>query len=73
VGCRAELVQDVADVLLDGVEGDYEFVGDPPVRLSGGQQAEYLQLAGGQRVNQAGRGGDRRAGARRGWFGVEGV
>jgi hypothetical protein len=28
---RAELVQDVADVLLDGVEGDHELSGDGPV------------------------------------------
>jgi hypothetical protein len=34
---RAELVQDVADVLLDGVEGDHQLGGDPPVRLAGGQ------------------------------------
>src|SRR5918994_6929546 len=44
---RAELVQDVADVLLDGVEGDHQLGGDPPVRPASGQQVQHLQFAGG--------------------------
>ena len=37
---RAEFVQEVADVFLDGVEGDDQFGGYPPVRPSGGEQSE---------------------------------
>src|SRR5262249_6726337 len=64
---RAELAEQVADVLLDGVEGDDELAGDGLVRLSGRQHLEHLELAAGQRVDQAGY----RGGVRRGWFGPE--
>ena len=39
---RAELVHDVADVLLDGVEGDHEFPGDGLVRPARRQQPQHL-------------------------------
>jgi hypothetical protein len=44
---RAELAQQVADVLLDSVEGDHQLPGDARVRRAGGQQHQHLQLAGG--------------------------
>ena len=50
---RAELGQDVADVLLDGVEGDHELARDGLVRPAGRQHLQYLKLTAGQRVDQA--------------------
>jgi hypothetical protein len=52
VGC-AELAEHVGDVFLDGVQGDHEVVGDPLVRCADGEQAQYLDFACGQRLDQA--------------------
>ena len=54
-------------MLLDGIEGDDELAGDGLVRLSGRQHLEHLELAAGQRVDQA----RYRGGGRRGGFGAE--
>jgi hypothetical protein len=40
-----QLVQDVANVLLDGVRHDHQLVGDLLVGLSRAQQSQHLQLA----------------------------
>src|SRR6266702_1585370 len=50
---RAELAEDVADVLLNRIEGDHQLRGDARVRRAGGQQHEDFQLAGGQLLDQA--------------------
>ena len=39
---RAELVQDVADVLLDGVQADHELLGHALVRFALGEQADPI-------------------------------
>ena len=49
---RAELVQQVADVLFHRVEGDRELFGDARVRRARGQQPQDFPLAGGQLLNQ---------------------
>src|SRR5215203_32760 len=68
---RAELVENMADVLFDGVEGDDKLLSDPLVLLAVGQQPEHLQLAGGQWLDQA---RNRRGGVSSGvWCGVLGV
>src|SRR6202034_1399018 len=67
---RAELGQNVADVPLDGVEGEDEFGGDVLVRPALGEQPQPLPLAGGQRVRQARHRGGR--GLRSGRLRVEG-
>jgi hypothetical protein len=50
---RAELAQQVADVLLHRVEADHQLLGDARVRRARGQQRQHLQLAGGQLLHQA--------------------
>src|SRR5215472_5907644 len=52
VGC-AELAEHMGDVFFDGGEGDDEVTGDPLVGCSGGEQVQYLQFAGGERLGQA--------------------
>ena len=39
---RAELVEDVGDVPLDGVQRDHQFLGDGLVGVAGGQQLKHL-------------------------------
>jgi hypothetical protein len=56
---RAELAQDVAHMFLDGVEGDHEFACDGLVRPARRQHLQHLELAAGQRVDDAGRDGIR--------------
>src|SRR5215472_15032192 len=51
VGC-AEFAEEVADVLLDGVKGDHELLGDARVRSARGQQDQDFPLAGGQLLDQ---------------------
>src|SRR5262245_56424626 len=43
---RAELAEQVSDVLLDGIEGDDEVVGDLLVGCAGGEQVQHLHFAG---------------------------
>ena len=50
---RAELAQQVADVLFDRVEADHQLRGDPRVRRARRQQHQDFQLAVGQRLDQA--------------------
>src|SRR5580693_7662929 len=50
---RAELAQEVAEVLFHGVEADYRLRGDARVRRARGQQRQDFQLAGGQMLGQA--------------------
>src|SRR6516162_6005940 len=45
---RAELAQQVADMLLDGIDGDDELARDGLVRLSCCQHPQHLTLAAGQ-------------------------
>ena len=49
---RAELAEDAADVILDGVEGDQQVGGDVTVRPLRGEQPKHLKLAGGQWFDQ---------------------
>ncbi len=53
-GGEVKLAQDVADVLLDGVLGDEELVGDALVRATGGDECEDLELSGRQLVEWPG-------------------
>jgi hypothetical protein len=64
------LPQDVADMLLDGVEGDYELPGDDLIRPARSQHLQHFQLAAGQRLNDAWYGGGTSSGI---WHGVPGV
>jgi hypothetical protein len=57
---RAELGQDVADVLLDRVQGDYKLASDGLIRPPGREHSQDLDLAAGQRVDDAGEAGIRR-------------
>lgn len=52
VGLDAELLEDVADVLLDGVLGDHEACGDALVGAAFGHQLEDFSLAGGEFVER---------------------
>ena len=54
---RAEFAQDVADVLLDGVEGDHEVAGDSLIRPAHREHLKDFELAAGQRVDDDGRNG----------------
>jgi hypothetical protein len=47
---KAELAEDVADVLFDGALGDREAVGDGAVGAALGHQGEDVALARGERV-----------------------
>src|SRR6266581_4184752 len=51
---RAQLAQEVADVLFDREDGDEQLAGDGLVRFAGGKHCQHLQLTAGQRVDQAG-------------------
>src|SRR5258705_7133181 len=50
---RTELAENMADVLLHGVEGDDELGGDALIRLAGRECLEHLELAVGQRLDDA--------------------
>src|SRR5215475_10010441 len=41
---RAQLAQDVADVLFDREDGDEQLPGDGPVRRARGEHRQHLQL-----------------------------
>jgi hypothetical protein len=47
-----QLAEQVAEVALDGVQGDHQLLGDGPVGRTGGQQPEHFQFAGAQRLDQ---------------------
>src|SRR5207302_7677704 len=47
-GVEVQLLEDVADVVLDGVLGDEELLGDVPVVVAPGDELEDLQLPVGQ-------------------------
>src|SRR5262245_36552427 len=49
---RAELAEDVADVLFDGVEHHHQLVGYLLVRPARGQQPQHLQLPAAQRLGR---------------------
>src|SRR5215216_721919 len=49
---RPQLVQHMADVALDGVQADHQLSRDALVGPAVGQQREYLQLAGAERLDQ---------------------
>src|SRR6266699_4590288 len=51
---RAQLAQEVADVLFDREDGDEQLTGDGLVRFAGGKHCQHLQLTAGQRVDQTG-------------------
>ena len=48
-----ELAQEMADMFLDGVEGDHQFAGDALVGFARRQQQQDLQLPVGQLLDQA--------------------
>jgi len=50
---RTELAENMADVLLHGVEGDDELGGDALIRLAGRECLEHLELAVSQRLDDA--------------------
>src|SRR5262249_54548465 len=54
---RAQLGQNVADVLLDGEQGDEQLLGDGLVRGARGQLRQHLSFPAGQRVDDAGHSG----------------
>src|SRR5437867_3257554 len=49
---QVKLLEDVADVVLDGVLGDPESAADLPVRQAVGGELEHLELAVGERRTQ---------------------
>ena len=49
---RAELAEDVADVLLGRFQRHYQFPGDLLIRRARCQQREHLQFPAGQRIGQ---------------------
>jgi len=47
-----KLAINVVDVRVDGAHGNEQLLGDLPVRQSGGDQAQYFQLALGQALDE---------------------
>ena len=60
-GLHAELAKDAGDVPLNGGQAEEERLGDRPVGVTGGDQAQHLQFARSQAV------GERRRGSGRDW------
>src|SRR6266545_1288616 len=54
---RAQLVEDVAGVLLHRLQRDHQLPGDLPVRPARSQQPQHLELPVGQGLDSAGRAG----------------